>query len=73
MKDLIDRVANALGQSGVTVDQIHDKLIGEGMSEYDAFLTYIAGKMLYLSRKNRYVHPGPMSAVTVPHMKKVKL
>jgi hypothetical protein len=50
MPDHIGRVANAL-MVGASVEDIHAFLQAEGMSENDIYLTYIAGKMLYESRK----------------------
>lgn len=50
MKDLVSRVATMV-MVGATVEEIHYVLTqDEGMSEYDAWLTYIAGKMLYVWR-----------------------
>lgn len=49
MKDNIDRVAKALNV-GVVPKNIRHMLLADNMSEYEAWLTYIAGKMLYESR-----------------------
>jgi len=58
MPDHIGRVANAL-MVGASVEDIHDFLHAEGMSENDIYLTYIAGKMLYQSRKLLPPKPSP--------------
>lgn len=48
MRDLIQRTITLMGQSGVTVEDIYHMLVEEeGLSEYDAYLTYIGAKMLY--------------------------
>lgn len=51
MKDLIGRTVTLMGVEGVTVDDIHDMLVGEGLSEYQAWLTYKAAKMIYKDRQ----------------------
>jgi hypothetical protein len=50
MTDYIDRVAKALNIEGVTTVDIHDMLINVGMSEYQAYLTFIAGRMIHNAR-----------------------
>lgn len=45
----IVRVANAL-EYGASADDIHSILIGVGLSESDAYLTYVAGKILFAGR-----------------------
>ena len=72
MKDLISRVARMLTVDGITVDDIHGMLKDEGMSEYEAYLTYIAGKMLYQSREAND-KPNMRTAATIPSMKKVNV
>lgn len=74
MKDLTDRVAKMLTVKDITVVDIHAMLKDEGMSDYEAYLTYIGGKMLYDSRAKLNVgrgNNGPMTAATVPNMKRV--
>ncbi len=73
MKDLIDRVAKMLTVDGVTVTDIYTMLKDEGMSDYDAYLTYIGGKMIYNSRQCGQIRVGayPRDAVTVRHMPRV--
>lgn len=52
MKDYIARVANALSV-GATAENIHHMLVGvEGMSEYNAYLTYKAAELLLKSRES---------------------
>jgi hypothetical protein len=50
-ENLMNRVALAL-DLGIDVEDIHDLLIQAGLSEYQAFLTYIGGKMLLQDRKS---------------------
>jgi hypothetical protein len=50
MKDNIDRVANAIC-NGASNSDIHDLLIEDGMSEEEAYLTFIAGKLLAQERE----------------------
>ncbi len=45
MKDLIDRAAKAISV-GASPKDIHDMLIREGLSECDAWLTYVGAEML---------------------------
>lgn len=71
MKDLTDRVAKMLTVKDITVVDIHAMLKDEGMSDYDAYLTYIGGKMLYQSREKLNVRPDPRTSATVPNMKRV--
>lgn len=52
MKDLIGRTIKAMGISGITVQDIHDMLIGEGLSEYEAWLTYKAAQLIISGRKS---------------------
>jgi hypothetical protein len=47
MPDLIDRVVKAMIHGYMTVDDIHIMLLGEGLDEYQAYLTFIGGKMIY--------------------------
>lgn len=48
MKDLIERTRKMMGVEGVTGEDIHHMLVEEeGLSEYQAFLTYIGAKMVY--------------------------
>jgi hypothetical protein len=49
MKDLIARVANCL-DFGSEVSLIHTLLLEEGLTEEEAYLTYIAAKLLHESR-----------------------
>jgi hypothetical protein len=49
MGDYMQRVANAI-DVGASVEDIHDMLIREGLSEYGAYITYMAGKLLSKSR-----------------------
>jgi hypothetical protein len=58
LPDHIGRVANAL-MVDASAEEIHDFLHAEGLSEYDMYLTYIAGKMLYESRKALPPLPSP--------------
>lgn len=58
MEDHINRVANAIGV-GASAEDIHTNLQMIGMSEYDIFLTYIAGKMLYEYRLGMRAIPEP--------------
>lgn len=58
MQDHISRVANAISV-GASAEDVHDVLKGEGMSEYDIFLTYTAGKMLHQARANMKAIPKP--------------
>lgn len=47
MKDLLRRTVNMMG-SGASGEDIHHMLTQEeGLSEYNAWLTYIGAKMLY--------------------------
>ena len=48
----IIRVANAL-DLGVSLDDIHTMLLGEGMSEREAYLAYQAGRLLHEHRKDK--------------------
>ena len=50
MKDLISQTANKILYDQ-TPEEIHAFLIGEGMTEEDAFLTYQAGKMIAKMRE----------------------
>ena len=47
MVDTMARVAKMLGNSGVTLQHVHDTLVAEGMSEYDIFLTCKGAAMLW--------------------------
>lgn len=70
MNDLVGRVANMLTTS-MTVEDIYSILtMSEGMSDYDAFLTYIGGKMIYESRVNGRANVL-QSAPTIPNMRKI--
>ena len=51
MKDLIRRTVTLMGVSGVTTADIHDMLIGEGLSEYQSWLTYKAAEIIYKDRQ----------------------
>ena len=52
MKDMISRTVRMMGIEGVTTTDIHDTLVGEGLSEYDAWLTYKAAQLIVKSREN---------------------
>lgn len=52
MKDMIGRTIRMMGIEGVTTTDIHDTLVGEGLSEYDAWLTYKAAQLVVKSREN---------------------
>lgn len=65
MKDMIGRTVRMMGIEGVTVNDIHDTLVGEGMSEYDAWLTYKAAQLIVKSRENHdpsKIHNAPTRA-----------
>ena len=47
MLDNMARVAKMLGNSGITLQHVHDTLVAEGVSEYDIFLTCKGAAMLY--------------------------
>jgi hypothetical protein len=57
MIDLIARTATAIDY-GASAQDIHDNLITH-MSESDAYLTYIAGKLLSASRLEMNPIPKP--------------
>ena len=44
---LMTRIAKMLGVSGTTLQEVHDTLIAEGVSEYDIFLTCKGAALLY--------------------------
>lgn len=46
VKDLIGRTLNAMSVEGVTPSDICDMLTGEGLSVYDAYLTYKAAQLI---------------------------
>jgi hypothetical protein len=48
MKDLIRRTFNMLSFN-VSIEDIHNNLISEGLNEYQAFLTYKAAMIFYNS------------------------
>ena len=62
---LMQRVTCALG-CGACVEDVHDMLIGEGLSESDAYLTYIGGKMLYDASAS-YVELSVLNVGTETH------
>lgn len=45
----IVRVANAL-EYGATADDIHALLIGSGLTEEEAWLTFVAGRIIFHGR-----------------------
>jgi hypothetical protein len=47
MEKLIQSIVAAMGQSGVTDEDIHDSIIEKGWSEDDAFLAMKAAAILY--------------------------
>lgn len=47
MLDNMARVAKMLGMTGVTLHNVRDTLLAEGMSEYDIYLTCKGAAMLY--------------------------
>jgi hypothetical protein len=51
MKDLLKRTVQWLSLSGVTTEEIHDLLIKEGLTEYEAMLTYKGAKMIAAARE----------------------
>jgi uncharacterized iron-regulated protein len=57
VKDLIGRTINALGV-GATPTDICDMLTGEGLSVYDAWLTYKAAQLILKGETNdhRKIH-----------------
>lgn len=50
MPDLLGRVVKAMGVAEMSVEDIHTMLIEAGLDEYQAYLTFIGGKMLYESK-----------------------
>ena len=61
MKDLINRTIRMMGVEGVTTTDIHDALVGEGLSEYDAWLTYKAAELVVKGEANApsAIHDAP--------------
>lgn len=47
MLDNMARVAKMLGNSGVSLHNVRDTLLAEGMSEYDIYLTVKGAAMCY--------------------------
>jgi hypothetical protein len=50
MKDLIGRTAGSIN-AGKPPEDIKEDLKGEGLSDYDCFLTYVAAKMVAKTRE----------------------
>ena len=53
---LIVRVANAIDYAD-TQENIRDMLLSEGLSEYDAYLTFRAGEILFSARTKFAMDP----------------
>lgn len=51
MRDLIGIVADQLTRGYLEPCEIHDALVRGGMTEEEAYLTYVAGQMVYTARK----------------------
>jgi hypothetical protein len=54
MQDRIGIVADWLTQGYLETCEIHDALINMGMTQEDAYLTYVAGKMVFEDRKTAF-------------------
>ena len=54
MQDRIGDVADQLTRGYLEPCEIHDALIRSGMTEEDAYLTYVAGKMVFEDRKTAF-------------------
>jgi len=44
---MMTRIAKMLSVNGITLREVHDTLLSEGVSEYDIFLTCKGAAMLY--------------------------
>jgi len=54
MQDRIGDVADQLTRGYLEPCEIHDALIRSGMTEEEAYLTYVAGNMVYHDRKTAF-------------------
>lgn len=56
MEDYIGYVANALDYE-ISVDEIHANLIAKGLTEAQAFYTYMAGRIIHNDRVEDSIAP----------------
>ncbi len=69
MQDRIGIVADQLTQGYLETCEIHDALIRGGMTEEDAYLTYVGAKMVYHARKEAFEAKRAERPITKPTIK----
>jgi hypothetical protein len=47
----IGQVADWLDQGYLSLSEIRDRLVGSGLAESDAYLTFVAGRLIWIQRE----------------------
>lgn len=51
MPDLMSRTLRMMNVSGVTLQDIYEMLVGEGLTQRQAYYTYVGARMIYQDSK----------------------